>query len=275
MINTSKTIKIVKNNQFFLTKEIIRPKKEEKKIKSKVKPKIKPKTQKTKVFKKINTDRKSPRIQIKLLNMKNSSISYDKPGKIGIKASWKSIEPHETNINKKQKIFPNHKSITKRDSYKYNIKKNNYSILKNSRIRFLLNKSKKKSPLISHFKILLIQGKEKAGLGEYSSAVLYAIYCAFQNSNDSKKQQKQPEPVFYIKNGFRPSQKFREGLKKILNFLHCASLILHAVFPQFSDGIARQPVQCLPSVNNAQHHTVFYSYRRASMGSSNAAFRAG
>ena len=149
MINTSKTIKIVKNNQFFLTKEIIRPKKEEKKIKSKVKPKIKPKTQKTKVFKKINTDRKSPRIQIKLLNMKNSSISYDKPGKIGIKASWKSIEPHETNINKKQKIFPNHKSITKRDSYKYNIKKNNYSILKNSRIRFILNKSKKKSNLLN------------------------------------------------------------------------------------------------------------------------------
>ena len=143
MRNTSKMIGVVKNNQFFLTKEIIRPKKEEKKNKSK----IKPKTQKIKIFKKINNDRESPRIQIKLLNMKNSSISYGKPGKIGIKANWKTIEPHETNINKKSKIFPNHKSMTQRDLYKYKINQNNYSILKNSRIRFLLNKSKKKPNL--------------------------------------------------------------------------------------------------------------------------------
>ena len=145
MLNTSKISKNVKNNQFFLTKEIIRHKKEN----NKDKPKIKPKTIKIKNSRKINNDSESPLIQIKLINTKNPLISYDKPGKIGIKAYWKTIEPQEMDSNKKQKIFLNQKSKNKSNIYENKINKNNYPIFNNNKIRFLLNKSKKNSNLFN------------------------------------------------------------------------------------------------------------------------------
>ena len=109
--------------------------------------------------------------------------------------------------------------------------------------------------LISHFKIIVARDAKcdaaahscshPAQLPENPSAVFYAIDYEFQNRNDSNQQHKQAEPVFHIKNGFRPSQKLREGLGKIFHFLHCATLILHIAFPQFTT-VSSVPVQNLP-----------------------------
>jgi hypothetical protein len=83
-------------------------------------------------------------------------------------------------------------------------------------------------------------------LPEKQSTILYVTDDAFQNRNDSNQKNKQAEPVFHIKNGFRPSQKLREGLGKIFHFLHCAPLILHIAFPQFTT-VSPAPVQTPPT----------------------------
>jgi hypothetical protein len=116
VLNSTPTLKIIKNNQYFITKQIIKSKKEKtikiKKIKT-TKSKSKKKNKIIKSFPKIKNKKESSTINIRIINPKNSSIVYDDSGKIDIKASWNKINKIDTKKinNSKLTLNPN---LTKR-----------------------------------------------------------------------------------------------------------------------------------------------------------------
>ena len=116
VLNSTPTLKIIKNNQYFITKQIIKSKKEKtiqiKKMKT-MKSKSKKKNKIIKSFPKIKNKKESSTINIRIINPKNSSIVYDDSGKIDIKASWNKINKIDTKKinNSKLTLNPN---LTKR-----------------------------------------------------------------------------------------------------------------------------------------------------------------
>ena len=116
VLNSTPTLKIIKNNQYFITKQIIKSKKEKtiqiKKMKT-TKSKSKKKNKIIKSFPKIKNKKESSTINIRIINPKNSSIVYDDSGKIDIKASWNKINRIDTKKinNSKLTLNPN---LTKR-----------------------------------------------------------------------------------------------------------------------------------------------------------------
>ena len=154
MINVFKPLIPVKNNQYFLSKEIINPKVQKiKKICNNNSLKRKPKIN---LSNQINKNQETPKILIKILQSRISSISCNKKGKISIKAKWNTIDEKELDKNNKfkEKILP-FSADREREGDNKKIK-SNFPLLKRTKIKNEIknNSISKNNILNKNFRII-------------------------------------------------------------------------------------------------------------------------